>query len=100
MNTNMTGLRWFSQSLCACALDESSLCIGRVKSTSALTSTCDDVKLFSHLFSVVALQLGQEALSVGVKYNVIHTLDPELANHLISRHLRHNCRNTINTINQ
>ena len=31
MNTNMTGLRWFLKTLCNCALDESSLSIGKVK---------------------------------------------------------------------
>ena len=31
MNTNMTGLRCFSKILRPCALDESSLSIGRVK---------------------------------------------------------------------
>ena len=31
MNTDMTGLRWFQKSLRACALDKSSLSIGRVK---------------------------------------------------------------------
>ena len=30
MNTNMTRLGWFSKNLCPCALDESSLSIGRV----------------------------------------------------------------------
>ena len=29
--TNMTGFGWFSKILCPCALDESSLSIGRVK---------------------------------------------------------------------
>ena len=32
MNTNMTGFRWFSKILNPCALDESSLFIGRVNS--------------------------------------------------------------------
>ena len=31
MNTNMTGFRFFFKSLCPCALDKSSLSIGRVK---------------------------------------------------------------------
>ena len=31
MNTNMTGFRWVSKILRPCALDESSLSIGRVK---------------------------------------------------------------------
>ena len=31
MNTNMTGLRWFSKSLCTCSMVESSLSIERVK---------------------------------------------------------------------
>ena len=31
MNTNMTGFSWFSKSLRPCALDESSLSIGKVK---------------------------------------------------------------------
>ena len=31
MDTNMTGFRWLSKSLHSCALDESSLSIGRVK---------------------------------------------------------------------
>ena len=31
MYTNMTGFGWFSKILCPCALDESSLSIGRVK---------------------------------------------------------------------
>ena len=31
MNTNMTGFKCFQKSLCPCALDESSLNIGRVK---------------------------------------------------------------------
>ena len=30
MNTNMTGFKWFSKSLCHCVLDESSLSMGRV----------------------------------------------------------------------
>ena len=30
MNTNMTGFRWFSRCLHPCALEESSLSIGRV----------------------------------------------------------------------
>ena len=31
LNTNMTRIKWFSESLCPCALDISSLSIGRVK---------------------------------------------------------------------
>ena len=31
MNTNMTGFRWFSKNFHACALDENSLSIRRVK---------------------------------------------------------------------
>ena len=31
MNTNMTGFRWFQKYLHPCALDKSSLSIGRVK---------------------------------------------------------------------
>ena len=41
MNTNMTGFRWFSKSLCTCALDESSLSTGRVK---VLLLVCVDRK--------------------------------------------------------
>ena len=44
MNTNVTGFRWFSKILLPCALDESSLSIGRV--TSNESSYCaDDVKI-------------------------------------------------------
>ena len=35
MNINMTGFRWFSKSLHPCALDESSLSIGRVNNVHA-----------------------------------------------------------------
>ena len=31
MNTKMTGFRWLSKTFASCALDESSLSIGRVK---------------------------------------------------------------------
>ena len=39
INTNMTGLRWLSLSLCPGAFDKSSLSIGRVKSSSSRSST-------------------------------------------------------------
>ena len=34
MNANLMGLRWFSKDFRPCALDESSLSIGRVKDSS------------------------------------------------------------------
>ena len=39
MNTNMTGFRWFSTSLRPCALDKSSLSIGRVKEILGILSS-------------------------------------------------------------
>ena len=49
MNTNMTGFRWFS--LHPCALDESSLCIRRVKTMLSLSSLDGPVVTFLLLFS-------------------------------------------------
>ena len=40
MNTNMTGFRWFSNILRPCALDESSLSIGRVNEQPAAAEGC------------------------------------------------------------
>ena len=40
MNTKMTGFTCFLKTLCSCALDESSLSIGRVKYCKNLNGTC------------------------------------------------------------
>ena len=48
MNTNMRGLDVFQKYLCSCALDESSLSIGRVKSSRPQLQACSSMSTLEH----------------------------------------------------
>ena len=65
MNTNMTGFRWLSKSLHPCALDESSLSIGRV----------NNLAIFTLQICIISpwYKISQEGVMCG--YILFHQLD-------------------------
>ena len=64
MNANMTRLRWFSKSLQPCALDKSSLCIGRVNPLILTAPKCSLAIYFAFAGKSKVMKIFDEEMSI------------------------------------